>query len=152
MKTRVIAAFVVLTLGLFHTANAEILKIDRVSMTVSDLEQTKLFFRDGLGFEKVSLSEIKESSFSHLFGVEGTTVKILTMRVGNSLVDFVQYSKPGLDYPRQSTSLDLWFQHIAIVVSDMEKAYAYLKKVKFEPISINGHRGNQASSKLHAIL
>ncbi len=34
--------------------------------------------------------------------------------------------RPGKPYPPGSTSFDLWFQHFAIVVSDMRAAYARL--------------------------
>ncbi len=131
--------FLLISFSVFYAhADAEITKIDRISLTVSDLARTEAFFHDGLCFEKVAVKEITDPSYSHLVGVQGAKVTIMTMRVGTSLVDFVKYSKPGLPYPKGSTSPDLWFQHIAIVVPDIDKAYSHLKKVKFEAISLNG--------------
>lgn len=37
--------------------------------------------------------------------------------------------------PQDSQSNDLWFQHLAIVVSDMDRAYAHLQSFPIEPIS-----------------
>ena len=37
--------------------------------------------------------------------------------------------------PEDSQSNDLWFQHFAIVVSDMDRAYQHLKKFEIAHIS-----------------
>jgi len=60
------------------------------------------------------------------------------MRLGQEEVTFVQYNMAGKPYPADSRSPDLWFQHFAIVVSDMDKAYATLRRVGFTPISDAG--------------
>jgi hypothetical protein len=60
------------------------------------------------------------------------------MRLGSNEVEFMEYRPPGRPYPEGSGSLDLWFQHFAIVVSDMDKAYARLRHVAFVPISSGG--------------
>jgi catechol 2,3-dioxygenase-like lactoylglutathione lyase family enzyme len=46
---------------------------------------------------------------------------------------------PGRAYPENSRSNDLWFQHLAIVVSDMDAAYAHLcAHAAWHPISRGG--------------
>ena len=46
--------------------------------------------------------------------------------------------RPGPPYPAGSRSPDLWFQHFAIVVSDMDAAYARLRAAGVPPISFGG--------------
>ena len=48
----------------------------------------------------------------------------------------VQYLSPqGHPLPIDSRSYDLWFQHFAIVVNDMDQAYKHLQKMDFQAIS-----------------
>jgi len=60
------------------------------------------------------------------------------MRLGAQEVEFIKFQKHGRQYPPDSHSQDLWFQHFAIVVSDMDKAFSRLQQVRFTPISVGG--------------
>ena len=112
--------------------------MDRILVTVSDLDRAEGFYRDGLGFETVGRGELAGDGFAHLVGLRDGRAKTLTMRLGREEVTFVQYNTAGKPYPADSRSPDLWFQHFTIVVSDMEKAYAALRRVDFTPISDAG--------------
>jgi catechol 2,3-dioxygenase-like lactoylglutathione lyase family enzyme len=63
---------------------------------------------------------------------------VLVMRLGGEEVEFVAYRRPGRAYPADSRSPDLWFQHFAIVVSDMDRAYRQLQRAGARPISRGG--------------
>jgi catechol 2,3-dioxygenase-like lactoylglutathione lyase family enzyme len=117
---------------------AGVVGMDDILVTVSDLDRTEAFYRDGLGFETVGRAEMVGDGFAHLVGLRGGRAKILTMRVGREEVKFLQYDTAGRPYPADSRSPDLWFQHFAIVVSDMDQAYAKLQRVGFTPISDAG--------------
>jgi catechol 2,3-dioxygenase-like lactoylglutathione lyase family enzyme len=112
--------------------------MDRILVTVSDLDRTGAFYRDGLGFETVGRGEMAGDGFAHLVGLRDGRAKTLTMRLGHDEVTFVEYDRAGKPYPADSRSPDLWFQHFAIVVSDMDRAYAALRRVGFTPISDAG--------------
>jgi catechol 2,3-dioxygenase-like lactoylglutathione lyase family enzyme len=60
------------------------------------------------------------------------------MRLGAEQVEFIHFAKAGRSYPSGSRASDLWFQHFAVVVSDMDAAYARLQNVGFRPISLRG--------------
>jgi catechol 2,3-dioxygenase-like lactoylglutathione lyase family enzyme len=124
---------------LFSTsgADARAIQIERIVITVSDLDRTEAFYRDGLGFTTTTRQSSDESATEHLTGVAGS-VDTLTMELGRERVEFIRYRKPGREYPVNSRSPDLWFQHLAIVVADMDAAYARLQKVSFKPISEGG--------------
>ena len=59
------------------------------------------------------------------------------MRLGDQIVELTQYVSPpdGRPIPVPSRSNDLWFEHMAIVVSDMEKAYETLQRHGVRQIS-----------------
>ncbi|MCB0581989.1 MAG: glyoxalase, partial [Phaeodactylibacter sp.] len=50
------------------------------------------------------------------------------------LIEFVNESRQ-LPPPADARSNDLWFQHIAIVVSDMEAAYQRLREYRVKHVS-----------------
>ena len=48
------------------------------------------------------------------------------MRLGRQEIALVQFDVPGRPYPAGSRSDDLWFEHLAIAVGDMDAAHANL--------------------------
>lgn len=51
------------------------------------------------------------------------------MSLGDECLDLTEYRTPkGRPFPSGSRSNDLWFQHIAIVVSNMDEAYRLLRR------------------------
>jgi catechol 2,3-dioxygenase-like lactoylglutathione lyase family enzyme len=117
---------------------AGVVELERILVTVSDLDRAESFYRDGLGFETVGRADVAGDGFAHLVGLRDGRGRTLTMRLGREEVTFVEYERTGQPYPADSRSPDLWFQHFAIVVSDMDKAYAQLKRVGYSPISDAG--------------
>jgi catechol 2,3-dioxygenase-like lactoylglutathione lyase family enzyme len=132
------AAVLVVLLALAFPALAAVVRIDRISVTVSDLTRTEKFYRDALGFETARRGREDDPRFARLLGVEGTSFETLTMRLGAQEVEFIKFEKNGRQYPPDSHSRDLWFQHFAIVVGDMDEAFSRLQRVGFTPISVGG--------------
>ncbi len=135
---RILASLAILWTVVSTALAAGIVGIERILVTVSDLDRAEGFYRDGLGFETVGRGEMAGDGFAHLVGLRDGRAKTLTMRLGREEVTFVQYDASGKPYPADSRSPDRWFQHFAIVVSDMDKAYAQLQRVGFTPISDAG--------------
>jgi catechol 2,3-dioxygenase-like lactoylglutathione lyase family enzyme len=109
-------------------------RIDSVGFTVSDMEKAIDFYSKVLSFEKVSDTEIWGTEFEHLAGVFGARARVVRMKLGMETIELTEYLTPqGRAVPVDSRSNDRWFQHIAIIVSDMDKAFAVLKanKVRF---------------------
>ncbi len=118
-------------------ASAAVVRIDRIVLTVADLDRTEAFYRDALGFQAVQRTEHADAATQRLLGVPSAS-RSLTMQLGGQRVEFTQFRDAGRPYPAGSQSADLWFQHFAIVVSDIDAAYARLQSVAFQPISIGG--------------
>ncbi|MHC5860819.1 VOC family protein [Nostoc sp.] len=95
------------------------------------------FYTQALAFELVSDITVEGQDYSDLEGVTGAKIRIITLRLGDELIELMEYLNiQGKPIPSDSQSNDLWFQHLAIVVSDMDRAYAHLRSFPIEPISV----------------
>jgi catechol 2,3-dioxygenase-like lactoylglutathione lyase family enzyme len=129
-----ILAIALLALGSV-SISAQSPKVESVGMTVSDMDRALEFYSE-LTFQKVSDIEVFGDEFEHLEGVFGARMRIARMQLGNEYVDLIQYLAPsGRPIPADSHSNDLWFQHIAIVVRDMDQAFEKLRALKVQFVS-----------------
>ena len=135
------AVLFVTAFGIVTAANGAKLSpassVDSVGMTVSSLERSVAFFTEALGFTKVAERELAGRPYELLTGVFGARTRVARLRLGQEHVELTEYLAPrGRPYPADTRGNDRWFQHIAIVVSDMDRAYAHL----------NRHRAAHAST------
>src|SRR3989442_1811152 len=108
-------------------------RVDTVNMTVGDIDRAVDFYSKVLTFEKVSDTEVAGETYEHLQGVFGLRMRVVRMRLGDEYIELAEYLAPrGRPIPVDSHSNDRWFQHIAIIVSDMDKAYAQLRQAKVQ--------------------
>ena len=149
---RVWFCFALLANG-FLEAEVRPVAMGPISVTVGDLDRSLAFYTTVLPFETESVREARLDSFDRLTGIFGTNVRVATLRLGAERIQLVEYVAPqGRAVPVQSKSNDGWFQHIAIVVSDMESAYArlHLRKVRqisTEPQTLPAWNQNAAGIK-----
>jgi len=109
--------------------------VDGVGITVSDMDRAVAFY-SALTFQKVSDREVLGEEYEHLEGVFGARMRIVRMQLGDEHIDLIEYLAPrGRPIPVDSRSNDLWFQHIAIVVRDMDQAFAKLRELKVQFVS-----------------
>ena len=110
--------------------------VDAVGMTVADMDRALEFFSNVLSFEKVSDVEVAGEAYEHLEGVFGLCMRVARMRLGDEAIELTEFLAPrGRAAPADSRSQDHWFQHIAIIVSDMDRAYQWLRRNKVEHAS-----------------
>jgi catechol 2,3-dioxygenase-like lactoylglutathione lyase family enzyme len=120
---------------------ARIQSIGPILTTVGDMERSVAFYSRVLTFEKLSDREVVGEEVEHLFGVFGTRVRLVQMKLGDESIELAQFIAPrGRPIPVDSRSNDLWFQHIAIIVSDMDRAYAMLRQNNVEYASSGPQR------------
>jgi catechol 2,3-dioxygenase-like lactoylglutathione lyase family enzyme len=111
-------------------------RVAGVSITVGDLDKSVEFFTDVLDFDVESENEIAGDAVERLFAVFPARIRTATMRLGDERVTLMQFIAPeGRAFPADSRSMDYWFQHIAIVVRDMDEAYARLREHRVRHIS-----------------
>lgn len=134
--------------------NAQVQKIRAIGLTVTDADRSKDFYTQALSFEPVSDITVETEAYSDLAGVAEAKIRIVTLQLGGELIELIEYLNiEGKPIPRDSQSNDLWFQHLAIVVSDMDRAYARLRSFSIDPISVEPQAippDNQASAGVRA--
>ncbi len=109
--------------------------IGTIAMTVSDAERAAAFYADVLGFERVSDIEVADEAYARLQEVPGLRMRVVRMRLGAETIALMQPRRRGRPIPADSRSNDRWFQHAAIIVSDMDRAYAVLRRHGVEHVS-----------------
>src|SRR5881296_921815 len=115
--------------------------VDAIGITVTDMDRSVGFFSRVLDFEKVSDREIAGGDYERLEGVFGLRMRVVRMRLGDEAIELTEYLVPkGRQVPVDSRSNDRWFQHIAIIVSDMDRAYAQLRQFGVEHASSGPQR------------
>ena len=123
------------------TAAAEphvaVLSVAAVGFTVSDMDRSIAFYRDVLTFKPVSDVEVDGPEYDRLWGVFGVRARVVRMQLGGQQLELIEFLSPPdvRPIPVPSHSNDLWFQHFAIVVRDMEAAWAQLRKHHVRQIS-----------------
>src|SRR3989441_3009474 len=115
--------------------------VDAIGITVTDMDRAVDFYSKVLTFEKVSDTEVAGENYEHLEGVFRLRMRVVRMRLGDEFIELTEYLAPkGRPIPVDSRSNDRWFQHIAIIVSDIDKAYARLRQNKVEHASSGPQR------------
>ena len=138
---RACLSLIALSGGAVAAPAAGVQAVDSVSISVSDLERSVSFYRDVLGFTLVSEHEVAGDAYEHLYGVFGLRLRAARLRLGDEAIELTQFLAPrGRPLPADSHGNDRWFQHVAIIVSDMDRAYARLRELKVEQASTGPQR------------
>lgn len=126
----------VIAFGISFTSLSQVSKVESIGITVKDLNRSLKFYTEVLGFKKISEAEYRGNEVEQLKGLFGINIKIARLQLGDEIIELTDYlTTGGRGIPEDQKSNDLFFQHIAIVVSDMEKAYEHLRKYNIEHVS-----------------
>lgn len=112
-------------------------KVQAIGFTVSSIERVLPFYTQVLALEVTSDVELRGDPWEHYSGVFGAWMRVVTLKLGDERLQLTQFITPpgGRPIPADSRSNDLWFQHLAIVVSDMDAAYAVLREHGVQHVS-----------------
>ena len=117
-------------------ALAQVTKLEAVGITVKDMDRSLKFYTEVLGFKQVSDHEYKGGDYEKLQGVFGLNIRVARLQLGDEYIELTDYlTTGGRSIPEDAKSNDLFFQHIAIVVSDMDNAFQQVKKYNIEFVS-----------------
>src|SRR5215471_14599540 len=104
-----------------------------IGITVSDMDRALDFYMRVLHFMPISDEEFSGENYEHLKGVFGLRMRVARMQLGEEQIELTEFLAPrGRPVPADSRSNDHWFQHIAIIVRDMDAAYAWLRQNKVQ--------------------
>lgn len=102
-----------------------------IGITVSDMDRSLDFYTRVLHFSKVSDEELSGENYEQLKSIFGLRMRVARLQLGDEQIELTEYLAPkGRPVPPDSRSNDRWFQHIAIIVRDMDAAYAWLRQNK----------------------
>jgi catechol 2,3-dioxygenase-like lactoylglutathione lyase family enzyme len=118
-------------------AEPRVVAVDAVGMTVSDMDRSVAFYSDILTFKKISDVEVDGDEYDRLWGVFGVRARVVRLQLGGQHLELIQFLAPPdvRPMPVPSYSNDLWFQHFAIVVRDMDAAWERLRAHHVRQIS-----------------
>jgi len=114
----------------------QVTSVGPTGITVKDINVSVKFYTEVLGFTKISDEEFSGSAYEQLKGIFGLHFRVVKMQLGDEQIELTDYlTSGGRSIPEDQRPNDLSFQHIAIVVSDMDKAYLHLRKYNVEFVS-----------------
>ncbi len=104
-------------------------RVGAPGIVVSDMDRAIAFYSQALTFVKVSDVEVFGDAYEHLEGLFGIRMHVVRLRLGDESIELKEFLTPqGRPMPVDSRSDDRWFQHIAIIVGDMDRAYEILRE------------------------
>ena len=132
----VVLVLLVGSLAMPGTVAASVDAVRAIGLTVSDLDRSVEFYTEVLTFERIGETEVSGPEVDRLQGVFGVRMRVARLRLGDEEIELTEYVTPrGRPAPVDARSNDRWFQHIAIIVRDMDRAYARLREHGVEHVS-----------------
>jgi len=113
--------------------------IDRITLIVSDLERAELDYVRTFGCRVERRAGI-EPALTGVLCIPPARGRRSLLRLGRERIELLEFTgSSGRPYPPDSTSTDLWFQHMAIIVNDMTDAHRQvMANRRFRPVSRHG--------------
>jgi catechol 2,3-dioxygenase-like lactoylglutathione lyase family enzyme len=128
--------------------------VERVEIVVEDLARSRAFY-ELLGFSALHQESLSGAGTERSLGVKGARLERLELALGRERIALLEYSAPrdGRPMPLDTHGNDRWFQHLAIVVSDMSAAYGWLHEHHVAQVSTTPQklpRWNHAAGGIEA--
>ena len=107
-------------------------------MTVEDMDRSVKFYTEVLTFRKQADFVLSGNEYAELFELQGARLRVVRLKLGQEVLNLMEFLEPkGRPIPQDFKSDDLMFQHIAIVVSDINAAYGRLLRHNVSGISVD---------------
>jgi catechol 2,3-dioxygenase-like lactoylglutathione lyase family enzyme len=118
------------------SAGAAVREVGPIGLTVGELDRALDFYTKDLPFELVAQTEARGAAYDQWVGLKGVHLRVAKLRLGDEFITLTEHrARKGRPIPADSRSFDHWFQHIAIVVRDMDAAYAHLRRHNVKHVS-----------------
>jgi catechol 2,3-dioxygenase-like lactoylglutathione lyase family enzyme len=129
--------FLFVLFGHSSPASVTVTNVGCPNISVSSLEKSISFFEKTLDFKLMRKAEDVSLLIRSAPGMpQNSSGHSVRLSLGDECIDLTEYKNPkSAEFAKDSHGNDLWFEHIAIVVSDMDKAYARLKDARVDFVS-----------------
>ncbi|WP_260331268.1 VOC family protein [Granulicella mallensis] len=109
-------------------ASVRVTSVGCPSISTVSLDRAVMFYTKVLDFQLVKMEDSSSSARLAPAMSPETKARTAKLSLGDECLDITEYSSPkGKSFPGDSRANDLWFEHVAIVVSNMNEAYERLK-------------------------
>ncbi len=99
-----------------------------VSTTVADLSAAVAFYQDRLGLACSAERAVGDPAWKRLLGLEPiVAASAVSVFVGEQELELVAVDPPGRRYPAERASNDQWFQHVALVTTNIASVWERLR-------------------------
>ena len=116
-------------------ANFTIQRTVHTGIAVADLERSKAFYRDVLGFPVTDTIHHSGKMVGDLMGVEEAEVDIAFVTLPGHEIELLQFSLPGGRKTSDLRPVDVGCKHIAFEVDDVGAVLDAIKAGGFEPVA-----------------
>jgi catechol 2,3-dioxygenase-like lactoylglutathione lyase family enzyme len=107
------------------TAPPRVRRLARFGLTSPDAELLARFYMQAFDCSEVSRERRAGARFEQSLKVRGSA-QCVTLKLGDTTLEILQFEHAGRPYPPALAPQDNLFQHFALVVSDMQAAFARL--------------------------
>lgn len=109
-------------------ASLRVTRVGCPSMSTVSLDRAVIFYTKVLDFQLLKMEDSSSSARLAPGNSAETKARTAKLSLGDECLDITEYSSPrGKPFAEDSRANDLWFEHIAIVVSNMKEAYGRVK-------------------------
>lgn len=106
----------------------KVVRLARLCLLTPDAARLADFYRRAFGCRVVARASLSAAAAARLVGVSGRA-RSVSLVLGAQHLQLLQPAAPGRAYPASVPASDVRFQHFAIVVDDMPRAYEHLSRV-----------------------
>ncbi len=123
------------------TRSAAVVAVSAIALTVSHMDRSVAFYTSVLTFRKIADTVVSAEGYGRLQGVPRSRVRVVRLGLGEETLQLMAWAQPvGRPAPTDARSNDRWFQHVAIIVRDMDSAYALLQSHGVQRVSPSPQR------------
>jgi catechol 2,3-dioxygenase-like lactoylglutathione lyase family enzyme len=109
-------------------ASLRVTSVGCPSISAVSLDRAVTFYTKVLDFQLVRTEDSSSSARFAPAMSQKTKARTAKLSLGDECLDITEYSSPkGKSFPDDSRANDFWFEHVAVVVSNMNEAYERVK-------------------------
>lgn len=104
-------------------------RLSHTGLCVSDLNRSLRFYRDGLGFRRLSALEVEGASADRLLQIEGVKLRAVYLERDGTRIELLQFASPGHRGDGGAQPMNrLGLTHLSFRVRDLDATLAGIEE------------------------